>query len=285
MKRLKMMLYKKNVNTNNTNDSRSIIYNAIRSESTVLDMGCACGDLAEKLKKEKNCKIFGLEYNKESVEKCVKKNVFESVLQFDLNELSYTSFPEFVGKFDYIIFGDILEHLLSPKDILKISLKYLKTSSDGVISGGKLLISLPNLGHASIKTNLLLNDFTRTPLGILDNTHLHFFTCHNIAEFLAEIGLDIENIFYTTLPFDGYQPHKISELPVEIADFITNDPHSKIFQYVLLCVPCPSVSKHMLDIKLTSLKVDISRPTLVFKIKRFIMNQCPQIIKYVEKFR
>lgn len=97
-----MMLYKKNVNTNNTNDSRSIIYNAIRPKSIVLDMGCACGDLAEKLKKEKNCKIFGLEYNKESVEKCVKKNVFESVLQFDLNELSYTSFPEFVGKFDYI---------------------------------------------------------------------------------------------------------------------------------------------------------------------------------------
>ena len=248
-------------------------------------MGCACGDLAEKLKKEKNCKIFGLEYNKESVEKCVDKHVFESVLQFDLNELSPSSFPEYVGKFDYVVFGDILEHLLYPSEILKICISYLKLKNDDVTKSGKIIISLPNLAHASIKANLLLNDFTRTPLGILDNTHLHFFTCHTIADFLAETGFDIENIFYTTLPFDGYQPHKLSELPVEIADFIKKDPHSKIFQYVLLCTPCPSVSRQILDIKLSSLKVDATSSTLVFKIKRFIMTKCPQIIKYLEKFR
>lgn len=161
------MLYKKDVKIDNINDSRSIIFSMIAPNSVILDMGCACGDLAEQLVKIKNCKIYGLEYNPESVEKCRSLNIFEEVNQFDLNKLSNSSFTQYVGKFDYVILGDILEHLLSPSTVLTISKTYLKTE-------GLFVISLPNLSHASIKANLLLNDFTRTPLGILDNTHLHF---------------------------------------------------------------------------------------------------------------
>ncbi|MBR1648356.1 MAG: hypothetical protein IJ689_02015 [Alphaproteobacteria bacterium] len=73
------MLYNKNVDVDNPNDSQSIICNMIEPQSTVLDMGCACGDLALRLAKLKNCIVYGLEYNPQSVKKCLAKNVFAEV--------------------------------------------------------------------------------------------------------------------------------------------------------------------------------------------------------------
>ena len=65
------MLYKKDVKIDNINDSRSIIFSMITPNSVVLDMGCACGDLAEQLVKIKKCKVYGLEYNPESVKNAI----------------------------------------------------------------------------------------------------------------------------------------------------------------------------------------------------------------------
>ena len=272
------MLYKKNVDVNNQNDSRSIIFEMIDKNASVLDMGCACGDLAEKLVKLKNCKVCGLEYNPESVKKCISKNIFEEVRQFDLNNLNEQSLTQYNHRFDYVVFGDVLEHLLAPSQTLKCSINYLK-------DGGKCIVSLPNLSHASIKANLLLNDFTRTPLGILDSTHLHFFTYRTIAAFLAENNLDIVQIAYTVLPIDGYQPHKVSELPPQIAEFIVKDPHSAVFQYILLCTPRPGISASELEEKLKNLDVIAKKENSVFKIKRFLMTKFPNTIKYLEKIR
>lgn len=279
------MLYNKNIKIRNKNDSSSILFGMVKNNSIVLDMGCACGDLAEQLVKLKNCTVYGVEYNVESIKKCISKNIFSEITQFDLNNLTKTSFPNYINKFDYIIFGDILEHLLSPNKVLETSLQYLKgTNKTG--PKGNILISLPNLSHASIKANLLLNDFTRTPLGILDKTHLHFFTYKTIAQLLSDTKLNVNCIDYTTLPFDGYQPHKLSELPKEINKFITNDVHSSIFQYVLSCTPDQNVSVSSLQKKLSALNASMNaKQNTTYKIKRFIMTKYPQIIKYLEKLR
>lgn len=272
------MLYNKNIKTDDTNDSSAVIFNFIGEKSEVLDMGCACGDLAEQLHIRKKCTVYGLEFNPSSVAKCIQKKVFAQVRQFDLNTLAESSFPEFKQKFDYCILGDVLEHLQNPDDVLKTAASYLK--KDGVV-----IISLPNLSHASIKANLLLNDFTRTPLGILDKTHLHFFTYKNIAELLYKCSLDIKDMAYTSLPADGYQPHKISELPAAVADFILEDPHSSVFQYILVCQHAGETSFRNLLARLKRLDAAPAKSAFLFRIKRFIMTKCPFLIKYIERLR
>lgn len=198
------MLYKHPLNLKNKNDSAVILFDYVKCQTTVLDAGCACGNLGAMLHKLKNCQISGIEFNKESALKAIASRSFEIVEHADLNSMDMNWFKEHLQKFDYIIFGDVLEHLLFPQEALDNFKKCLKPE-------GEFLISLPNVAHASIKANLLLNRFDYTEIGILDKTHLHFFTAESIAEMLADIGLAIIELKTTTLPANGYQKYPVKK--------------------------------------------------------------------------
>ena len=160
----------------------SIALRHINENTIVLDVGCACGDMGVALKKYKNAQIYGLEFNQESVKLAQETKAYEEVHQFNLDTLSENDFSQYKEKFDYIICGDVLEHLRYPRETLRILKTYLKEN-------GYLIASIPNIAHMSIKANLLVNDFTYTPLGLLDETHIHLFTYKSIAEMLSNLGL------------------------------------------------------------------------------------------------
>lgn len=269
------MLYYKKITNEKANDSLVLAYRMIAPESVVLDVGCACGGLAEKLAKEKLCRVYGLEYNAKSVAVCKKLKVFEEIWQQDLNKVSSKDYPEYVNKFDYIVCADVLEHLQRPDIVLRILKQWLKPE-------GAFVISLPNVAHASMKTNLLLNDFTYTDIGILDKTHIHFYTYKSIARLLADSGIKIMRVSAVTMPLDGWQPHRLSELPPETAAFIKKDIHSHIMQYVMLCSPDKrGAVRH--NIKMfDSLKVSSASKRL-FQIKRFVVVKMPVILKLMER--
>lgn len=273
------MLYAKKYNSENTNDSLSLISGFVRPDTKVLDAGCACGDLAQALYRGKNCEVHGLDYNPESVACCKNLNVFERVERCDLNHLKAETFPEYAGMFDYVICGDVLEHLINPAAVLAILKTYLKPE-------GEMVISLPNVAHGSIKANLLLNDFTYTDLGILDKTHLHFYTWRSIAAFLAENELEIAEAQAVILPLDGWQPHTLKELPASVADFIGSDKHSHIMQYVMRCLVKKSVSGTVNMQKLDMLALDKNqKANIMFKLKRLVITKLPFLLKYLEILR
>lgn len=93
--------------------------------------------------------------------------------------------PYETESFDYIIFGDVLEHLYAPSECLKRITPYLK--DDGFI-----LCSIPNIMHMSVIVPLLRGKFEYGDKGILDRTHLRFFTLESIIKMLRECGLEIE---------------------------------------------------------------------------------------------
>lgn len=273
------MLYCKKLNLADKNDSLTLLYDMAKAGSLVLDVGCACGDLARALRENKNCRVWGLEYNAESVEICRQSGIFENVARQDLNNLTANSFPDYVGRFDYVICGDVLEHLLKPEDVLQILRSYLKP-------GGELLVSLPNAAHGSVKANLLLNDFTYTPIGILDRTHLHFYTWRSMASFLVDNGLAVTEAFAVTMPLDGWQPHALSELPKEISAFIAADGHSYIMQYVMRCRPQKQadVSANMRILNALALDKS-SKANIIFRIKRLVVTKLPFILQHLETWR
>lgn len=206
----------------------SIALRHINENTIVLDVGCACGDMGVALKKYKNAQIYGLEFNSESVKLAQETKAYEEVHQFNLDTLSENDFPQYKKKFDYVVCGDVLEHLRFPQDTLKILKTYLKKN-------GSIIASIPNIAHMSIKANLLVNDFTYTSLGLLDETHIHLFTYKSIAEMLSNLGLKIEKCEWTLQSKQAWQPNNpYPNLSKNIQQFLFNDWHSFVCQYVVI---------------------------------------------------
>lgn len=276
------MLYRHKININDLNDSSALLYHFVNENSKVLDVGCATGELAEMLNLKKNCAVVGMEYDDEALAESRKKTTFEEVLKVDLNHFNAKDFSALEKRFDYIILGDVLEHLLNPSDVVEKLKLFLRP-------GGYFLFSIPNIAHASIKANLLLNSWDYTELGILDKTHVRFFTASSISQFLSDLNLEIKKLSTTQLYIDGYQKHKVAELPPEIFDFIVKDIHSHICQFVIMAQESKLTDARLK--KNNSECMDIGslpenlKAGLTYKIKRFLLLKLPKMIKYIQKWR
>jgi 2-polyprenyl-3-methyl-5-hydroxy-6-metoxy-1,4-benzoquinol methylase len=97
------------------------------------------------------------------------------------------------GPFDVIVYGDVLEHLVDP-------LRVLVELDRGLGPGGFVIISVPNIAHLWIRLLLLVGRFDYLDRGILDHSHLRFFTERSMRAMLAAAGLSIERFTATPAP-------------------------------------------------------------------------------------
>ena len=137
------------------------------------------------------------------------------------------------SSFDVIIFGDVLEHLVSPEDVLKKVKKYLRPD-------GYLAVSLPNVCHGDIILNLLMDNFGYTSMGLLDATHLRFFGLRNIIDLFSRCGYSITGLHTTVLPVGGTELRVDPGLvPEDLANFVKSLPNSNVYQYIFEASPSP----------------------------------------------
>jgi len=168
------LLSKKYFSTKNV-----IFRNIIGKNKNILDVGCNEGYFGFN-NNEKSNKFYGIDIIEESIKIAAQK--YTSTEIYDLENLKELSFNQ---KFDYIIFGDVLEHIKNPVEALTFfSQKYLK--KDGII-----IISLPNVANWQIRLNLLIGKFDYTDIGILDNTHLKLYTFKSAEELAKKSGLKV----------------------------------------------------------------------------------------------
>lgn len=155
------------------------------SPINVLEVGCACGTTLLAIKnKYPNSKLYGIELN-ENAAKIAKYFADVRAENIEENNLSYEE-----KHFDYIIFADVLEHLYNPEKVLENMKKYLK--DDGCI-----LASIPNVMHHSVIKQLINGSWTYEDAGILDKTHIRFFTKSEIIKIFDKSGYNeilIENL-------------------------------------------------------------------------------------------
>lgn len=110
------------------------------------------------------------------------KENYKNIDRFIFGNIENIDFPEYYNYFDLILFPDVLEHLIEPKNALSKAHKYLK--SDGII-----IVSMPNIRHYSaIKKIFIKGDFSYEESGIFDTTHLRFYCRKNIKELLESSG-------------------------------------------------------------------------------------------------
>ena len=101
--------------------------------------------------------------------------------------------------YDAIVCADVLEHLPDPLAVLQ-QLRRLATPD------ALFIISLPNVAHLAVRLMLLFGHFPKMDRGILDRTHLHFFTRDTAADLLHNAGLRIQSISSTGIPLDELWP-------------------------------------------------------------------------------
>jgi 2-polyprenyl-3-methyl-5-hydroxy-6-metoxy-1,4-benzoquinol methylase len=148
----------------------------------VLDVGCGKGNFGEALKRSRNLEVWGLEPVAAAAAEAAKKldHVIEGV--FDPT----AGLP--AESFDAIIFNDVLEHLFEPAAALEFARTLLKPD-------GAVVASIPNIRHFPNLWDLVARgEWGYADSGILDRTHLRFFTRRSIATLLAGGGLKIEQI-------------------------------------------------------------------------------------------
>lgn len=107
-------------------------------------------------------------------------------------DLEKIEVPEWDNKFDYIIMGDIIEHLIDPWSALKKLKVMLK-------SGGCIIASIPNIMNAVTMYHILSGKFTYEESGVLDKTHMRFFTKYEIEKMFNDCGYDIEFLGYNQI--------------------------------------------------------------------------------------
>lgn len=155
----------------------------IESGSSVLEFGPATGYMTRYLREEKDCKVYIIEIDEEAYN-TASGYAWDGIC-CDAEQMAWVE--KFKGmKFDYITFADVLEHLKEPAAILNQCLEFL-------CDDGKILASVPNIGHNAVLIDLFNNKFQYRKTGIMDNTHLRFYTHDSLHELFKQCGLGIED--------------------------------------------------------------------------------------------
>lgn len=188
---------------------------------TILDAGCGSGALLSYLKgRYPNASLYGIELVEQAAGFAGK---MANVICGNLETMELPWEEEF---FDYVILGDVLEHLHCPKALL-VKLKKL------IKPGGYIIVSIPNVKHYSVFLPLLLKDeFTYTDAGILDRTHLKMYTGKEINRLITGAGYVVEEVRYTLSEDPGEEEQKIIDQLLHMAG--TKDPTAYLaYQYLV----------------------------------------------------
>lgn len=154
------------------------------ANSRVLDVGCGTGSVTVIANSNRNNTVIAVEPDSERAAIAKSRGVAVHVGYLD------EAFIASNGPFDVVMAADVLEHTASPADLLR--LMRLAVKPNGVV-----LISVPNVAHWSVRLNLCLGRFEYEPVGIMDATHLRWFTAQTISSLVEESGLSVVNIQQT----------------------------------------------------------------------------------------
>ncbi|HTU69041.1 MAG TPA: methyltransferase domain-containing protein [Candidatus Baltobacteraceae bacterium] len=202
----------------------------------VLDVGCASGYLGEALG-GRGCSVTGIDVNAHALERARERCDEAFAADLDVTPLS-----RILGErqFDVIVFGDVLEHVRNPLEILESARAHLGAH-------GYVVASFPNIGHGAVRLALLAGRFEYRELGLLDETHLRFFTRKTIDELLLHAGFSIDEMRQTTLPLfeesDLVPKVRREEFPAETIQAILGDPDHEILQFVVRASPISDAAR------------------------------------------
>jgi methionine biosynthesis protein MetW len=186
----------------------------IAPHSRILDVGSGTGSVTELIQSRTQGSLVGIEPNPERAAAARARGlkIFDGFLSEE--------FLQAHGPFDFIIFADVLEHLPNPGEMVLLA----KTS---LTPGGSIVASVPNVAHWFVRVDILRGHFDYQDCGIMDATHLRWFTRKTIAEFFERLGFRITALdctvnidlpdYYRRAPWRWLKPRRRRQLAGALA--------------------------------------------------------------------
>lgn len=187
----------------------------------VLELGCAAGAMSAVLARHYGCTVIGVDHDAPALEQAAPW--CEQTILADLENADWHAQVP-AGRINTLLAADILEHMHDP-------LATLKHLRDHLVDGGELVISVPNIAHGGVIAALLNNDFPYRDTGLLDRTHIHFFTSLTLRALLHRAGFAL-----LTLETVDSGPHHPEfrdywqRLPAATHDWLAQLPAGRPFQ-------------------------------------------------------
>jgi 2-polyprenyl-3-methyl-5-hydroxy-6-metoxy-1,4-benzoquinol methylase len=194
--------------------------------SRVLDLGCSVGQLARHLV-DRGCTVVGVELDTAAAARAEQWCEAVHPADLDLVELAPLLGDD---RFDAIVCADVIEHLRDPARLLREALPLLAP-------GGVLVATVPNIAHGSVRLALLTGRFEYADLGIMDRTHLRFFTRATLTELLRICGYRVRSIDPLELPVELGVPYDAKALPRGIEKAVKKMPDAEAYSYLVVADP------------------------------------------------
>lgn len=190
----------------------------------MLELGASVGLMTEIMHK------WGIAVTAVEIDPTAKELLHRSATQVLIGDLDdpQTLEPLGAARFDVVLASDVLEHLKDP-------LRCLKQAAQFVEADGRVILSIPNFAHGDIRLSLLAGTFEYADMGLLDRTHIKFFTRRSLENLIAAAGL---------VPVTWHRTERAigeSEIPVppELVDWgrqaLANDPEADTYQWLVEC--------------------------------------------------
>ena len=192
-----MSKYNFRIDCIDTNTAYGKILIRINPGSTVLECGCATGYMTRYMHEEMKCTVDIVEVDPEAC-----RTAMQWARNFVCGSLEdiWWRMKLDCNKYDYVLFADVLEHLREPLKAVKHAAEFLKT-------GGKMIVSIPNICHNDVILNMIEGKFTYTKHGLLDDTHVHFWGRGDFERFCTEAGLRIMDADKVIIPTGQTEQH------------------------------------------------------------------------------
>jgi methionine biosynthesis protein MetW len=162
----------------NPYESSGLLLSMIPEGARVLDIGCGTGSLSSVIRNLRRAEVVGFEPHPERAEKARNAGLEVVTGVYD------QAIAQNYGKFDVVLFADVLEHLVDP-------LQILQDVKSSLAQDGRVLASIPNVAHWTVRILLLAGQFDYKPAGIMDATHLRWFTRKGVRRLFQQAGFDI----------------------------------------------------------------------------------------------
>ncbi|MFP5310477.1 MAG: methyltransferase domain-containing protein [Actinomycetes bacterium] len=218
--------------TERNNTAASLHQLVVQGGRRVLDLGCGPGILAGALARD-GFEVVAADVREDLLAAARDRGVGATVVA-DLDADDWTDRLAAHGPYDTIVLADVLEHLVDPEGTLTA------IRETGLLAeGGSIVISIPNASHESVIANLMVGDFRYTETGLLDRTHIRFFTLASFREMVEGAGWVVSQVRRTTRTIEQTL-HKdlASRYDAEVRRrVLEGNPEHRVFQYVLRLEP------------------------------------------------